>query len=118
MSELICDSCGRTVSDAEVSNYGCAVFGKAWCGGTMRERKPAPKPQHLSIEECVYWLVVIGWLRHAQCVVERDAEQVESSLAFCSARARKKALRPEDRRKHGVLAFLCGEALRALGADQ
>ncbi len=115
MSELICDSCG--LKDYGEPGYCGRNLGDGYCCGTLQE--PAPKRHRLSIEECVYWLMVVGVDRHARSVVELNVRDLQRWRAFYSARLRgHKNWTESGRRESGVLAFLLGEALRELGATK
>jgi hypothetical protein len=74
------------------------------------------KRHRLSLEECVYWLMVARQGDLASLVVARDVYYLKHRRAFFSSRARGKTWLPEYRRLAGLTAFLIGEALRELGA--
>jgi hypothetical protein len=123
VTELICDSCGRLynwypIGEGEKYICGAHLGGRECCGGTLREQKPAPKLQRLTIEEVVYWLVVVGCVGLAERVAAREVEWVKRSRNVRRNILRSRTHPHWYRREAGFVAFLCGEALRALGADQ
>ncbi len=142
MSQLVCDSCRRLYAwypIREGENYICGAHlgGRELCGSKLREHgcggpreacgipgceecggKPTPKRHQLSIEEVVYWLVVIGREGLACLVADREVEIVRKRQRDFSRDLRNSHLGRTFRRECGVLIFLLGEALRELEATK
>lgn len=129
MSRMICDSCGADwgnhwgfLGSAPGEACGQPTV-EGWCKGKLVEHEERAQPkiqklQRLTIEEVVYWLVVAGWDLVATAAVERDLKRLREVRQLSSSYLRKRDAAPAFRREQGFVAFLCGEALHALGADR
>lgn len=137
MSQLICDSCGRLydwypIGEGEKYICGAHLGGRECCGGKLRENecggpreacgiqgckecggKTAPKPQQLSLEECVYWLMIAEATPAAKHAAEGHVWGVEAEGRYYAMRSKEARFR-RWARQYIVIARLCFEAAKRI----
>ncbi len=88
MSEWQCDRCGRTQQHPGPGSPCCLRLKQGWCSGWLMDPREqerlarlAAESRRLSLEECVYWLVIAGGNQHYafECIALLDAKGLRSA---------------------------------------